>query len=237
MAILRSELERSWARMLLMLGLLIVLFALLRQTSWPETRMAAEPGPALATPTVPFAAPAPALTPTPSAPAVQPAPRELLFPLAGYEHALRDNFHEKRGLRTHKALDIMAPRGTPIRAVDDGRVAKLYRGPMAGLAIYQFDRATSRVYFYAHLDRYADGIEEGQAISRGDVIGFVGSTGNAPETAPHLHFAVHELGPEKRWWKGRAINPYGLLRSRNAELSPAAVAANRPAAPTVPGSP
>lgn len=152
------------------------------------------------------AAPAPASVPVPA------QPGRLAFPLPGFEHALRDNFDEMRGKRRHQALDIMAPRGTPVRAVDDGRIAKLYRGPMAGIAIYQFDPATTRVYFYAHLDRYASGLKEGQPVARGDVIGYVGSTGNAPEHAPHLHFSVHELGADKRWWKGKAVNPYGMLR-------------------------
>ena len=143
-----------------------------------------------------------------------PLPR-LAFPVPGHERALRDNFHEKRGVRRHRALDIMAPRGTPVHAVDDGTVAKLYRGALAGIAIYQFDRAKSRVYFYAHLDRYAPGLKEGQAVRRGQLIGFVGSTGNAPERAPHLHFAIHALGTDKRWWKGTAVNPYPMLRERS----------------------
>ena len=137
----------------------------------------------------------------------------LSFPLPGHEKALRDNFHEKRGVRAHQALDIMAPRGTPIHAVEDGTVAKLYRGALAGIAVYQFDAAKTRVYMYAHLDRQAPGLAEGQAVRRGQVIGFVGSTGNAPESSPHLHFAMHELGEDKRWWKGKAANPYPLLRA------------------------
>jgi murein DD-endopeptidase MepM/ murein hydrolase activator NlpD len=158
--------------------------------------------------------PAPAAVPIPAANSVPlPAPQgRLAFPLPGFEHALRDNFHEKRGVRVHKALDIMAPRGTPVLAVDDGTVAKLYRGPMAGIAVYQFDAAKSRVYMYAHLDRFAPGLENGQPIRRGQVIGFVGSSGNAPERAPHLHFAMHELGDEKRWWRGKAVNPYPMLQ-------------------------
>ena len=200
----RDAIEGYWARTVLMLMLLIVLFALLRHASWPTMKAAADEAPRQAVQ---------AATPAGAAPASESArPKGLLFPLAGYEHALRDNFHEKRGIRTHKALDIMAPRGTPVRAVDDGRIAKLYRGPMAGIAVYQFDRDTQRVYFYAHLDRYAAGLKEGHAISRGQVIGYVGSTGNAPATAPHLHFELRELGRDKRWWRGEAINPYGMLR-------------------------
>ena len=187
-----------------MLVLLTALFWLLRHASWgtaaPEMpAFGREPAPASSA----TAAPAPAPSPSPGA--------KLAFPLPGYEHALRDNFHEKRGVRMHKALDIMAPRGTPVRAVDDGTLAKLYQGPLAGIALYQFDRDMKRVYFYAHLDRYAAGLSEGDPITRGQVIGYVGSTGNAPESAPHLHFAMHELGADKRWWKGKALNPYELL--------------------------
>ena len=144
---------------------------------------------------------------------------QLAFPLPGFEHALRDNFDEMRGKRRHQALDIMAPRGTPVHAVDDGRIAKLYRGPLAGLAIYQFDPAGTRVYFYAHLDRYRPGLEEGAEVKRGDLIGYVGSTGNAPDHAPHLHFALHETGGDTRWWKGKAVNPYELLRSPEARTA------------------
>jgi peptidoglycan LD-endopeptidase LytH len=141
------------------------------------------------------------------------AARRLLIPVRGVDRAkLRDNFDEGRGKRRHEALDIMAPRGTPVRAVDDGSIAKLYRGPMAGISVYQFDPAGKRAYFYAHLDRYVPGLTEGRSVARGDVIGYVGSTGNAPESAPHLHFAIHELGSDKRWWKGKPINPYALLR-------------------------
>ena len=199
----RDDIERYWARTVLMLMLLIVLFALLRHAQWPALKVAEDGAARHATPPA-----AQAVTARESV-----RPKGLLFPLDGYEHALRDNFHEKRGLRTHKALDIMAPRGTPVRAVDGGRIAKLYRGPLAGISVYQFDPGTTRAYFYAHLDRYADGLMEGQYVARGDLIGYVGSTGNAPERAPHLHFAVHELGPDKRWWRGEAINPYEMLRS------------------------
>lgn len=201
--------EGNWARTVLMLTLLIVLFWLLRHASWPFPAAALDVAPR---PAVTSVAPAKVMPTREQVPT-----RGLLFPLAGHEKALRDNFHEKRGVRTHDALDIMAPRGTPVRAVDDGRIAKLYRGPMAGISVYQFDPATTRVYFYAHLDRYADGMKEGQAVARGDVIGYVGSTGNAPESAPHLHFAVHELGSEKQWWRGKAVNPYVLLRSAIAD--------------------
>ena len=106
----------------------------------------------------------------------------------------------------------MAPRGTPVVAVDDGKVVKLFNSKPGGLTVYQFDPDEKLAYYYAHLDRYAPGLAEGTVVKRGDVIGYVGSTGNANPDAPHLHFAVFVLGPEKRWWQGTPINPYPLLK-------------------------
>ena len=138
--------------------------------------------------------------------------RRLLIPVKGLPRAaLRDNFDEKRGVRPHEALDIMAPRGTPVVAVDDGKVAKLFHSALGGITIYQFDPGSRFAYYYAHLDRYASGLVEGAQVKRGEVIGYVGSTGNAPANAPHLHFTVFRLGPEKRWWTGKAVNPYAFL--------------------------
>jgi len=144
------------------------------------------------------------------------ASRHLAMPVQGYDaHKLRDNFDETRGgVRRHEALDIMAPRGTPVVAADDGVVAKLFRSAAGGITIYQFDPAQQYAYYYAHLDRYREGLREGEALKRGDVIGYVGTTGNAPENAPHLHFTIFELGSEKKWWRGKAVNPYPYLASR-----------------------
>lgn len=126
---------------------------------------------------------------------------------------LVDSFDDLRGSdHRHEALDIPAPRGTPVVAVDEGEVVKLFLSKPGGLTVYQFDRTRSVAYYYAHLDRYAEGLAEGQMLRRGDVIGTVGSTGNANPATPHLHFAVFELGPEKQWWKGRAVNPLPLFR-------------------------
>nr|AUN35536.1 M23/M37 family peptidase [uncultured bacterium] len=98
-------------------------------------------------------------------------------------------------------------------AVEDGQVAKLLRNPIGGITLYLIDSDGTRIYYYAHLQAYAPGIVEGAEVRRGDVVGFVGSTGNAPERSPHLHFAIHELGGgDKRWWKGKPINPYPLLK-------------------------
>jgi murein DD-endopeptidase MepM/ murein hydrolase activator NlpD len=149
-------------------------------------------------------------------PAKSATPPALLMPVQGFDpKKLRDNFGETRGgVRKHEALDIMAARGTPVVAVDDGVVTKLFRSVAGGITVYQYDRSGSFVYYYAHLDRYADGLREGQAVKRGEVLGYVGSTGNAPANAPHLHFTIFELGPEKKWWRGKALNPYPYLASR-----------------------
>lgn len=158
-------------------------------------------------------APSAALPATPVATA--PPITGLLLPVAGIApRQLTDTFGDDRqGTRRHEALDIMAARGTPVLAASDGKVAKLFTSVRGGLTIYEFDPAGTYCYYYAHLDRYAPGLVEGQALKRGDVIGYVGSTGDASPDAPHLHFAIFLLGPEKQWWKGTPINPYPLLAS------------------------
>jgi murein DD-endopeptidase MepM/ murein hydrolase activator NlpD len=140
----------------------------------------------------------------------------LLLPVQGITPAqLRDTFAEARGNgRTHGALDILAARGTPVVACVDGTIQKLFNSRAGGLTIYQFDLDAKRVYYYAHLDRYADGIQEGQFVPQGTVIGYVGTTGNAPPGTPHLHFAIEDLPPTKEWWKGTPVNPYPLLMAR-----------------------
>jgi murein DD-endopeptidase MepM/ murein hydrolase activator NlpD len=141
---------------------------------------------------------------------------QLLLPVQGVQSSqLVDTFTQSRGEgRLHDAIDIMAARGTPVLAVADGRVAKLFDSKPGGLTVYQYDREEKLAYYYAHLDRYAPGLAEGQQLKRGDVLGYVGSTGNASEDAPHLHFAVFVLDADKRWWKGTAVNPYPLLGGR-----------------------
>jgi murein DD-endopeptidase MepM/ murein hydrolase activator NlpD len=146
----------------------------------------------------------------------RPSPPPLLLPVAGLRvDQLHDTYSDARGQgRSHDAIDIMAPTGTPVLAVDDGTIAKLFNSEPGGLTIYQFDPRAEYAYYYAHLDRYADGIREGQPVSRGDVIGYVGFSGNASPSAPHLHFAIFLLGPEKNWWQGTPINPYPSLGGR-----------------------
>jgi murein DD-endopeptidase MepM/ murein hydrolase activator NlpD len=127
---------------------------------------------------------------------------------------LRDTFADARGSgRAHEAIDIMAPRHTPVVATDDGVIAKLFNSQGGGgITIYQFDPTETYCYYYAHLDRYAPGLKEGQRVRRGDVIAYVGSTGNASPDAPHLHFAIFRMGLERQWWKGEPINPYPVLK-------------------------
>jgi len=135
--------------------------------------------------------------------------RSLLVPVEGLEaRQLRDTFEDPRTGHVHEALDILAPRGTPVLAADDGVVRKLFTSRYGGLTVYQFDPSEMYCYYYAHLDRYAEGLAEGRLVRRGERVGYVGTTGNAPPQTPHLHFAIFKLGPEKRWWEGVAINPF-----------------------------
>jgi peptidoglycan LD-endopeptidase LytH len=137
----------------------------------------------------------------------------LLLPVLGARVAqLKDNFEETRGgTRRHEAIDILAPRGTAVLATVDGTVAKLFTSVQGGLTIYEFDRSGGYCYYYAHLDRYAPGLVEGAFLHRGDRLGDVGTSGNAPKNTPHLHFAIFRLGPEKHWWQGEPVNPFPLL--------------------------
>jgi murein DD-endopeptidase MepM/ murein hydrolase activator NlpD len=148
----------------------------------------------------------------PAAPSGSGPLRVLGVPVAGVAAgSLRDSFAEPRSGHRHEAIDIPAARGTRVIAADDGQVVRLLASARGGLTLYQFDPSATYCYYYAHLDGYAPGLREGQAVRRGDTLGYVGSTGNAPRHAPHLHFAVSRLGPEKRWSEGTAIDPYALL--------------------------
>lgn len=144
----------------------------------------------------------------------------LSIPVQGTTAArLADTFTDARSEgRSHDAIDIMAAAGTPVLAVADGYVEKLFDSERGGLTIYQFEPTGRYAYYYAHLQRYADGLAEKQSIRRGQVIGYVGSTGNADPAAPHLHFAIFLLGPERRWWEGTAINPYPVLAQGQGSL-------------------
>lgn len=138
---------------------------------------------------------------------------KLMVPVDGVKFSqLTDTYNAPRGTeRHHEALDILAPKGTKVFAVADGKVAKLFTSVPGGLTVYQFEPTEKYAYYYAHLDRYADGIKEGMELKRGDLVGYVGTTGNADPKVPHLHFAVVQLTPEKQWWKGTPVNPYPLM--------------------------
>lgn len=140
--------------------------------------------------------------------------RNLGLPIAGLKVSdIRDTFYEGRANgRPHEATDILAPRGTPVLAMEDGTIRKLFTSVLGGLTIYQFDPQQIYCYYYAHLDHYAEGLHEGADVKRGEVIGYVGTTGNAPPNTPHLHLTIYKVGSDKRWWDGVAINPYPVLR-------------------------
>jgi peptidoglycan LD-endopeptidase LytH len=140
--------------------------------------------------------------------------RRLLVPVEGVRAAdIADSFDDPRdGGRRHHAVDILAPRGTPVRAADDGRVLKLRRGGAGGIALYATDPSGRFAYYYAHLDRYRDRLAEGMRLARGEVVGYVGSTGNAPRRAPHLHFQIMRIPENGEYWAGLPIDPRPLLR-------------------------
>ena len=152
--------------------------------------------------------------------------RALQIPVVSVQPSeLQDSYLQARGggLRSHEALDIMARRGTPVVAVEDGHIAKMFLSRPGGLTVYHFDDAREFSYYYAHLDRYVDGLREGMRVQKGQVIGYVGSTGNAAPASPHLHFAIFRLGPERQWWRGTPINPFRVWSAR-----PDAGAGDRP---------
>ena len=151
------------------------------------------------------------------------APAEgLRLPVLGATASqLTDTYGQSRdlgtrgdGTRGHNAIDIMAPRGTPVLAAAAGTIEKLFLSKAGGNTLYERSPDGKAIYYYAHLDSYAPGVVEGMAVQPGQTLGFVGSSGDADPGAPHLHFAIMALAPGERWWQGRPINPYPLLRGR-----------------------
>jgi peptidoglycan LD-endopeptidase LytH len=141
------------------------------------------------------------------------AATSLLIPVQGVTASqLHDTFNDARsGGRVHDAIDIHAPLGTPVLAVADGEIIRLHSGARGGLSVYHLDDDGRTRYYYAHLDHYADGIGAGVRVRRGDVIGYVGDTGNAQPGDYHLHFSIAILHDRSRWWEGENLNPYRLL--------------------------
>ena len=142
------------------------------------------------------------------------SPAGLIIPVAGVRaDQLLDTFSAARSEgRVHDAIDIPAPRGTPVLAVANGKILKLFQSERGGTTIYQLSSDEKFIYYYAHLDRYAEGLGEGQRVTQGETIAYVGDTGNAGAGNYHLHFSIMITSNPKRWWEGVNINPYPLLR-------------------------
>lgn len=140
--------------------------------------------------------------------------RHLTLPIKGAVPAdVHDMFNETRGgNRRHEAVDMLSPRNTPIIAVEDGSIARLFFSKAGGITIYQMDPTRTYIYYYAHLEKYADGLKEGDKVKRGQLLGYVGTSGNAPRDTPHLHFAIAKMTDEKHWWQGTPIDPFQVLR-------------------------
>ena len=194
----------------------------------PDATSAETSGASGSSPTNPTMAAAPP-APLPTAPAPAPSARvlapvttagdasrgSLRVPIDGADvDTWKGGFDERRGggRRGHEAVDILSPRNTPVHAVENGSIARIFESKAGGHTIYQFNPGGTRIYYYAHLERYALGLHEGEPITLGEVIGYVGTSGNAPPNAPHLHFAVFALGADKRWWKGQALDPYLVFK-------------------------
>lgn len=135
----------------------------------------------------------------------------LVVPVAGVRAAeLSDSYGAPRsGGRAHEGLDIRAPEGTPVLAAAAGVIVALDSSALGGLGLYQRDLDQRTIYFYGHLQRYRAGVKEGDLVRQGDVVAYVGQTGNAG--TPHLHFSVHTVTDPNRWRRGRSVSPCDLL--------------------------
>jgi peptidoglycan LD-endopeptidase LytH len=142
--------------------------------------------------------------------------RQMIVPVAGADMTrVEDSFNDPRdGERVHRAIDILAPRGTPILSADDGRIVRMTTSTLGGISMYTVDPEQRIVYYYAHMDRYNDAMTTGKAISKGDTLGFVGTTGNAPKNTPHLHFQVMRWPADGKYWNGEPIDPFEFLGGR-----------------------
>jgi murein DD-endopeptidase MepM/ murein hydrolase activator NlpD len=139
--------------------------------------------------------------------------RALVVPVAGADMTrVEDTFADPRdGERVHRAIDILAPRGTPILSADDGKILRMTTSSLGGISMYTVDPTGRLVYYYAHMERYNDGVAAGHAIAKGDTLGFVGTTGNAPKDTPHLHFQVMRWPADGKYWNGDPIDPFDAL--------------------------
>jgi len=174
----------------------------------PET---ASVQPAAAPVLTPVAAPAPDATVMSDADYLM--SRSLVMPVAGADIShVEDTYNDPRdGQRVHHAIDILAPRGTPILAADDGKILRMSTNSLGGITMYTVDMQSRLVYYYAHMERYNEAMYPGRTIVRGDTLGFVGTTGNAPKNLPHLHFQVMRWSADGKFWNGEPINPFAAL--------------------------
>ena len=142
--------------------------------------------------------------------------RHIVLPVAGADpKRLDDSFNEPRdGDRVHRAIDIMAPRGTPILSADDGRILRMTTSALGGISMYTVDPSSRLVYYYAHMERYNAAMSPGRSIVKGDTLGFVGTTGNAPKDLPHLHFQIMRWPADGKYWNGEPIDPFEVLGGR-----------------------
>ncbi len=165
----------------------------------------------------PFPSPSlvPAIPPIPPLDSVISLPYRLIVPVAGIRSdQLRDTFTDARSEgRSHDAIDIIAPRGAAVMAVANGTIARLFTSDKGGITLYQFSPDQKFIFYYAHLERYADGIKDGKQLKQGEVIAYVGDTGNAVPGNYHLHFAIWRVPDPKKYWDGENLNPFPLLRN------------------------
>ena len=171
----------------------------------------------------------PATAPAPVPPVASVAPerdvsylaqRHIMLPVAGADMAkVDDTFNDERdgGDRTHRAIDILAPRGTPILSADDGKILRMTTSTLGGISMYTVDPESRLVYYYARMERYNEAMSPGRAIVKGDTLGFVGTTGNAPKDVPHLHFQVMSWPADGKYWDGPPIDPFEALGGRSVK--------------------
>ncbi len=139
--------------------------------------------------------------------------KKLELPIQDFDVSrIKGSFSETHGGVMHGAADMLAPRNTPVHAVENGTIAKLFNSKPGGLTVYQADPTGKFVYYYAHLEKYADNIHDGDAVKKGEVIGYVGTSGNAPANTPHLHFSIGIGDALKKWWVTSSVDPYEVFR-------------------------
>lgn len=162
--------------------------------------------------------PAPRVTQSVSAPARLGDPLSLEVPVAGVaRRQVSDTWGDPRpGARGHHGTDIIAPAGASVIAAAPGTIEKLFQSRLGGTTLYQRSLDRRWTFYYAHLAGYAPGIVEGKRVRAGELIGYVGDTGDAGPGNYHLHFSAARLAPDQHWYQGQDVNAYPLLAGRSA---------------------